>query len=262
MLTSSPPSQAGASLWPAALILWGRGARSSAHCHHCIQVHLALSGTVRVRSGPGARWRQCAAVVVAPDVRHEIDAGEGPVLIGFFDPESELAASLWAQVPAEITVVSDAVAAGWRAILGHPGEIDKARVDRWVQSELLRDRRPPLLHPAVQRVLNYLRNGGLQHRRLSANSLSQIAQLSPSRFQHVFAESLGIPLRPYVRWLRVQRAMGALAAGCPITEAAHGAGFADAAHLTRTLRRTLGHTPGELVRKCVLRGEVRRTTLS
>jgi AraC-like DNA-binding protein len=161
---------------------------------------------------------------------------------------------------AEITVVSDAVAAGWRAILGDPGEIDRARVDRWVQSELLRDRRPRPLQPAVQRTLKYLRNGGLQHRRLSANGLSQIAQLSPSRFQHVFTESLGIPLRPYVRWLRVQLAMGALAAGCPITEAAHGAGFADAAHLTRTLRRTLGHTPGELVRKCVLRGEMHRTT--
>jgi AraC-like DNA-binding protein len=260
MLTSSAPSQAGASLWPAALILWGRGARSSAHCHHCIQVHLALSGTVRARSGPGTRWRRCAAVVVAPDVRHEIDSGEGPVLIGFFDPESELAASLWAQMAAEITVVSDAVAGG--ASLATPAKSTGHASIGGSSPSFSATRRPRPLHPAVQRTLKYLRNGGLQHRRLSANGVSQIAQLSPSRFQHVFTESLGIPLRPYVRWLRVQLAMGALAAGCPITEAAHGAGFADAAHLTRTLRRTLGHTPGELVRKCVLRREVHRTTFS
>src|SRR5262249_47892996 len=196
MLTSPQPSHAaGASVWPAALILWGRGARSSPHAHHCIQVYLALSGTVRARSGPGARWRRFAAVLVAPDVRHEIDASEGMVVIGFFDPESELAASLWAQVGDGITVVPDAVIAGWRTMLGDATQIDKTRVDAWVQSELLRERRPRPLHPAVQRVLNYLRNGGLQERRLPANDLSKIAHLSRSRFLHVFTKSLGIPLR-------------------------------------------------------------------
>src|SRR5215467_7514947 len=98
MTTSPPPRQAGASTWPAALIFWGTGAKSSPHSHHSIQVYLALSGTVRARSGPGTRWRRCAAVLVAPDVRHEIDASKGPVLIGFFDPDSELAASLWSQM--------------------------------------------------------------------------------------------------------------------------------------------------------------------
>src|SRR5262245_40359956 len=262
-ITPQPSPPAGASLWPAALILWGRGSRSSPHAHHCIQVYLALAGTVRARSGPGARWRQCEAVVVGPDVRHEIDASHGRVLMGFFDPESELASSLWAGTgtPAEITVLSDAVAAGWRAILGDPNQIDKTHVDRWIHSALLHDRRPRSLHPAVERALNYLRNGALQQRQLSAKHLSHIAQLSPSRFLHVFTESLGIPLRSYVRWLRVQRAMGALAGGCGITDAAHVAGFSDAAHLSRSLRRTLGHTPSELVRKCVLGGEMDRAAL-
>src|SRR5262249_32580346 len=143
MLTSpQPPQPAGASLWPAALILWGRGTRSAPHSHHCIQVYLALSGTVRARSGSGTRWQRCTAVLVAPDMRHEIDASEGPVLIGSFDPESELSASLWAWMAGGVTIVADAVAAGWRAIPGGPTEIDKTRVDRWVHSELLRERRP------------------------------------------------------------------------------------------------------------------------
>src|SRR5262245_8364993 len=202
MVTSPPPPHAaGASPWPAALILWGSGSRSSPHSHHCIQVYLALSGTVRARSGPGVRWRRCAAVLVAPDVRHEIDAADGPVLIGFFDPESALAASLWTQMPAGITFVPDAVVVGWRAILGKPSEIDKTRVDRWVQSELVGEQRSRRLHAAVVRALDYLRNGGLQERRLSAKRLAEIARLSPSRFLHVFKESLGIPLRSYVRWL-------------------------------------------------------------
>jgi hypothetical protein len=57
-------------------------------------------------------------VLVAPDVRHEIDASEGPVVIGFVDPDSELAAALWRRVGDGITCLSEAVATGWRAIVG------------------------------------------------------------------------------------------------------------------------------------------------
>lgn len=41
-------------------------------------------------------------------------------------------------------------------------------------------------------------------------------------------------------WLRLQRAVELFAAGTPLTEAAHAAGFADSAHLSRTFRRMFG----------------------
>jgi AraC-like DNA-binding protein len=63
---------------------------------------------------------------------------------------------------------------------------------------------------------------------------------------HVFTESVGNPLRRYLLWLRVQRAAGAIVAGRSATDAAQIAGFADASHLTRTFRRTLGMTPRDL----------------
>ena len=37
--------------------------------------------------------------------------------------------------------------------------------------------------------------------------------------------------------------------GVSVTEAAHSAGFSDAAHMTRTFRRMLGTSPSELVRR-------------
>jgi AraC-like DNA-binding protein len=64
---------------------------------------------------------------------------------------------------------------------------------------------------------------------------------------HLFSETLGAPLRPYLRWLRVQRAACELLGGARISTAAHRAGFADAAHLNRTFRRMLGMTPREIV---------------
>ena len=124
-------------------------------------------------------------------------------------------------------------------------------VEAWVRSELLDERLPRRMHPSVIRVLNHLRQQPLDARRASLAQLAQIARLSPSRFMHVFTKSIGIPLRPYLLWLRVQRAVRELAAGRTVTEAAHLAGFADAPHLTRTCRHMLGATPRELIRHAV-----------
>jgi AraC-like DNA-binding protein len=72
---------------------------------------------------------------------------------------------------------------------------------------------------------------------------------------HVFTESTGVPLRPYILWLRLQRACCDLMGGGTVTAAAHNAGFSDAAHLTRTFRRMLGMTPTDLaLRKRMSRG--------
>jgi len=64
--------------------------------------------------------------------------------------------------------------------------------------------------------------------------------LSPSRASHLFVEQTGLPFRAYVLWLRLVRAVDAHAKGLSLTEAAHEAGFADSAHLSRAFRRMFG----------------------
>jgi AraC-like DNA-binding protein len=98
----------------------------------------------------------------------------------------------------------------------------------------------------VRRVLAYVREQ-LAADDFSLNALARIAGLSQSRFMHIFTESVGVPLRPYVLWLRLQRAACELIDGATVTSATHRAGFSDAAHLTRTFRRMMGAAPRELV---------------
>ncbi len=83
---------------------------------------------------------------------------------------------------------------------------------------------------------------------LSLAALAARARLSPGRFMHAFTATAGIPLRPWLRWLKLERAGAGIAAGLPLGEAAHGAGFSDAAHMTRTFRRMFGVTPSQLRR--------------
>ena len=83
------------------------------------------------------------------------------------------------------------------------------------------------------------------------NEAAGIANLSPSRFRHLFVAQTGVSFRAYLLWARVETAVAAAMAGKSWTAAAHDAGFADSAHLSRTCRRMFGIAPAALVRETV-----------
>jgi AraC-like DNA-binding protein len=184
--------------------------------------------------------------VVKANAEHETDASGSFVLHGFIAAESPLGAAVTTHVHSDIAIVSTAEAARWRQTLADPKTLDSGRVKRWI-STLMRDGVRPPVDPRVDRVIQMLQRHALDTHSTSLAQLSRVAGLSPSRFAHVFTESIGIPLRPYLRWLRLQRAARELMSGSAVTQAAHVAGFADAAHLTRTFRRMLSIVPIALI---------------
>ena len=240
-------------VWPAAMIVWGPGFTSARHSHHCVQLVMAVEGTLLVRGGPEEEWQKCGAVLVRPDALHEVDARDTTVLIAFVDSESELGAALCDRIDGDIFYFTDIQVARWRAAL-RP-RLNEGHVDHWVRKELLGKRRMVKIHPRVNRVLKYLRERLGVDDDVSLKTLAGISGLSQSRFMHVFTESVRVPLRRYILWLRLQRASCELMDGVSVTRAAHSAGFSDAAHLTRTFRRMLGATPTDLaLRKRLSRG--------
>ncbi len=180
-----------------------------------------------------------------PDATHEVDArGTTTLLIGFISAESDMGAALSERIQGEIACVPARQVASWRTMLGRTP--NDARVERWLTEFLPQWKRSAAIHPAVRRVLSYLQEPRAVFDGLTLKTLAGIAGLSPSRFMHAFTESVGVPVRPYILWLRLQRAACDLMDGASVTSAAHRAGFADGAHLTRTFRRMLGATPSDL----------------
>jgi AraC-like DNA-binding protein len=233
----------GAFQWPAALIFWGLGFGSAGprHSHNSV-VAMALKSRFRIRGGPSRPWIVCEAALVKANARLQVDASTTPMLFALVDPESELGGGLFEGVTQDITPVQDATVALWRGQLGDPVSLDAARVESWFR-ELMSHRQPPRLHPGVRKVLPVIREELDGDRRVALKRLAAIAGLSDSRFIHVFTTSVGLPLRRYILWLRLQRAYGEMMMmGATLTEAAHRAGFADAAHLSRTTKRTCGAT--------------------
>jgi AraC-like DNA-binding protein len=211
-----------------------------------MHVVLGLDGDLRARAA-GSRWLEGAGVVTGPDVAHEIDSRGTEVLLVFLDPESLTGATLRGVIdgvrmitPAErAALVKDA----------DPERIMQADGEAWTRraSEVLGGAALPLrrpLHPRVRRLLRLMREEAVADTSLEA--LAEAVDLSPSRLMHVFTESVGVPIRPYLAWLKVQRAAAAIALGEPLAHAAHAAGFADSGHMTRTFKRMFGMPPSAL----------------
>ncbi len=87
---------------------------------------------------------------------------------------------------------------------------------------------------------------------LSVVEASARQGLSESRLTHLTTETLGAPPRVWRAWFKLQRAIREAALGAAnLTEAAHRAGFADSAHLTRTSKQLLGVRPAEMLPRVV-----------
>ncbi|MFG1612931.1 helix-turn-helix domain-containing protein [Nonomuraea wenchangensis] len=80
-------------------------------------------------------------------------------------------------------------------------------------------------------------------------SLAALLEVSPYTLSRAFTRELGVSLTHYRNRVRVGRALDRLECGeTRLAELAAELGFADQAHMTRTVRRHCGHTPAALRR--------------
>lgn len=211
-------------------------------------MHLVVSHDGLIRVEVGGELHRVPGVLTAPDARHSIDARGSEVTLVFLDPESDAGERLRATLAGPARWIT---ARERDRIVGDPStEANGPRGGPLWTASLLQaldaEPAPPRrVHPRVRKLLRHL--GVLPASAdTSLETLAAEVGLSPGRLMHVFTESVGIPLRPYLGWLRLQRAAAAIASGVPLSRAAATAGFVDAAHMTRAFRTMFGATPSSL----------------
>ncbi len=130
-----------------------------------------------------------------------------------------------------------------------PAPADLARAVRaWMQAL---DPQSPTRAPSqeVLRVLSVVERAAARGEAMGLVDVARAVSLSPTRVTHRVSRELGLPYRALVRWTRIRFALRARFGGSSLTEAALGAGFADASHLSRTFRATLGISPSWLLER-------------
>jgi AraC-like DNA-binding protein len=142
-------------------------------------------------------------------------------------------------------VMGDVLMSGVRGVLPNP--CSRADVRRAVSRAM--PRMPPRLPgpaavAALKRIAGHLAAHPTERRTLT--ELARMASKSRSHFSHLFHTVLGMPLREYVRNLRLERAHRLLVSTpLSLTAIAAEAGFYDLPHLDKAFRHRLGVTPQE-----------------
>ncbi len=241
----------GASMWvlSADPSVGKEGIKGTPHSHHAVQVTFALDGWYRLESG--ALWVDTPVAAVAPDARHAITAN-GTVAFVYIEPESTTGRAIVRRLFAErrLTAVETALfgklPARLLAEFRDPSVTEARLIDigRAIVSALAGEIEIATPDERVSKVLSWANAHLATSVRLA--DAAKVAGLSPDRLRHIFVRHTGLPFRTYVLWLRLLKALEAFSHGESLTQAAHMAGFADSAHLSRTFRRTFGVAAAEL----------------
>lgn len=226
--------------WPQRLLVTGPSHASGSHRHHAVQVACGLDGPVAYR-GPHGELR-AELVLIPPDVPHAHDAfGAAAVLC--LDAEGDG----WARLRGGVDDRPRALAFEPRLrALAREASAGSAHAARAFVDALA----PPAAGDAPQDDALVAQVRRLVRERLDGAvtlaALAAAVHRSPSRLAHRFRDATGLPLRRYVLWCRLRVAVERAMRGASLTEAAHAAGFADSAHLSRTFRATFGIAPSFL----------------
>lgn len=233
-------------LWPEGILFVGSDMVNEMHRHFTASVLIALSGEFRVTTGSGDS-ASYGGLLVAPNAEQAMDATGSEVVILQVDPETHDFARIahWFERQGPLCVlpadVLESVRANARAVIDgesfHPSELWRTIIHALSISGV----RPREIDPRIREVLTSLKENVLSPP--SAAELAEKVNLSEGRLIHLFTEQMGLPMRRYTLWLRLRDAFLTLAEGASLTEAAHRAGFADSAHMTRTFRGMFGIPP-------------------
>lgn len=238
--------------WPGGSLWIGRGnGRTDLHDHHALQIALPFDRPCLFRSGRDAAWGEFSGAVIPSHHPHQLES-EGLAMAQLFvEPETVEGRALGARFVDEIATLPRAEREAMRGLvldarLRAAGAAEMIGAARRAVS-LLAGTGPPgeRVDVRVGRAIEHIRSR-LQHG-VSLAEASAAAVLSPGRFRHLFVQETGTSFRAYVLWLRINLAIECAMAGGSWTEAAHGAGFADSAHLSRTFKRMFGLSPSALV---------------
>src|SRR5262249_32715353 len=250
-VSTAPDLRGSLYIWPDGILLVGEHVRSEPHRHFTASLFFALSGSLRLRVESPAGWCETRGALIGPNVRQELDARGCRLVILQIDPETDAYARvarrlLFGSVHMLSGALVDALSTRAGAMLRDPG-FSAARL--WDLALTLVGgpaRARCHLDPAIEQVLDRLKREVLSPP--TAAQLARTAGLSEGRLLHLFSDEVGVPLRRYILWLRLRQVIYAWALTRSLTDAAHAAGFADSAHLSRTFRSMYGIRPSDVLR--------------
>jgi AraC-like DNA-binding protein len=241
-------------LWPNHAIYMGTGESLQLHRHYATQISIGLRGPLKVRTRASGPFNEQRSFIVGSNVPHQVETTEAPffVLLSEARTLADLARRLRTSSVSEVPALpEDLLDVLLPVLLASAGPVFDERTGQTLLSHVL----TTLIGPAwdegpgdsrIATARSLVTSQFLIEQSQPIASLATSVHLSPSRFRHLFRSEMGMSVQSYLRWKRLITAACTSAQGASLTEAAHTAGFADSAHLTRVFRSTFGISPSRI----------------
>ncbi len=223
-----------------------RGYATEPHRHYAASLLIGLEEPL-ILDVAGERSRPRAAVL-GPNLHHR-SIGQGRVIVLQLDPDSALYEPMgrwlgdagWREIPYERIAPFDFRFSELYLEMLECREADVLYHDLLHELWGGSDAPASPIQDRIARLIEELK--AELPEQVSAADLAARVGLSEDRFMHVFKDEMGLPVRRYILWLRLHQAARMMKAGVTLTEAAHAAGFADSAHMSRTFKDNFGVAP-------------------
>lgn len=224
----------------------------SEHRHPMIQLIICINDLFLWKD-THSNWIKKKALLVAPNQTHECNASGKEILIIGVDPES-----IFGQFITNHHLLHEPIIDFPSANLE---KLDIDQITRQIENnnlvelygsiKLLFGYKPnkyPLKETdqRIKKVLDFIKNN--IHTQITTEILMKVSNLSESRLLHLFKQEMGLPIRNYILWHRLQLAFKELSKGHSLTKVAYITGFSDQSHLTRTFVKVIGATPSSLLK--------------
>ncbi len=241
-------------LWPSQAIYLGMGQSSTFHRHYATQIGISLGAPLQVRTRAGEPYTRQQSFIVGPNIPHQVQAtgvpsfflwSEARALADLARHLSTASASSLPALPLDLLNVLLPV------LLASGGQVPDEQAGQAMISHVLNTLIGPTWdegsdEPRIATARSLVTPQFLSEQSQPIKHLATRVHLSPSRFRHLFRSEMGMSVQSYLRWQRLLAALRTSARGVSLTEAAHAAGFADSAHLTRVFRATFGVPPSRI----------------
>lgn len=251
-LLETPPAITHAYADAGVLLFAPRSIRNSRHAHFAATWLIAVDAPFALTLD-GVGRRHYEMVLLGPNVQRQLDSEGHPLVDLLIDADQPAYRYLVPHLARQpVVALEQGAIAQVRPRFSDlfAGGMDGAQAGMLV-ADLLKalTPEPPKALPWDARVTaaaHYMR-AHVQDAQPTLDDIAEHVGLSASRLRHLFREQLGLPVRQYLLWLRLRHAMQLWAQGNSLADIAHGAGFYDQAHFTRTLRRMTDYAPSVLM---------------
>jgi AraC family transcriptional regulator len=238
--------------WRGGCVFLGMGGKGpiDTHSHYAIQLVIGAPAGLEVKFGRKGEFHPCAAALIPSGAPHTIDVSDchwSAVL--FVEPETTEGKALSVLLDGKLRCLDADVVLVTAKRLERAWRVEKSSEQvRGICTALVRDlaqasSREPT-DPRVLSVIEFIREHVDES--ISLEQAAALVKLSPSRLRHLFVAQTGMPLRTYILWRRFLHVWMLLMQGETLSSAAHAAGFADSAHLSRTCRSMFGLAPSAM----------------